>query len=332
MNWIGPELARTFASAGTDAYRIADGEGCRLERFGDGAILSYWADEPPPGIAGALTDWCERTGVVIRRIYGRRLVTAPASNDAPQVIAGTVSNHAGVAHEEGLAYAIDFMAGSSCGLFIDQRANRSRVRASCSGVLLNLFSYTCSFSVVAAMAGARTVSIDQSKAALERGRRNFALNHLSTNGHRFIVDDALDVLPRLARRGEKFAWIILDPPTFSRGRGGRVLRVEKDFGHLIEMVCACAAAGAMILLSTNCLSLDPSTLRDLGRRHVSNRVTFFESPQLPDVPAGHGASTIWMQVSDRAAAERATGASARQAQGSSAFRSSRSQPKPYRRG
>jgi 23S rRNA (cytosine1962-C5)-methyltransferase len=331
MKWIGPELAQTFVSAGTDAYRIADGERCRLERFGDGAILSYCADEPPPGIAAALTEWCERTGVVIRRIYGRRLVTAPGRNDAPHVIGGLVTDHTCVAHEEGLAYAID-LAGYSCGLFIDQRANRSRVRASCSGRLLNLFSYTCSFSVVAAMAGARTVSIDLSKAALEYGRRNFALNHLSTNGHRFIVDDALDVLPRLARRGERFEWIILDPPTFSRGRGRRVLRLEKDFGRLIEMVCACAAPAAMILLSTNCSTMDPSKLRDLGRRHVSNRVTFFESPRLPDVPAGRGASTIWMQVRERAGAERATGAIVRRAQDSSGFQFSQSQPKPYHRG
>lgn len=298
MNWIRPALAREFASAGTDAYRIADAEGCRIERFGDGAILSHSTEEAPPGIVDELAEWCERAGVAILRIYGRRLVMAPGRNDAPHAIRGDLSHHTGIAHEEGLSYVIDFMAGYSCGLFIDQRENRSRVRANCSGMLLNLFSYTCSFSVAAAAAGAQTVSVDLSKAALERGRRNFALNDLATDGHRFIADDALDVLPRLARRGEKFEWIVLDPPTFSRGRGGRILRVERDYGRLIEMSYACSIPGTMILLSTSCSTLDISKLQALGRRHVPERVTFFESPQLPDIPARHGASTIWMRVNE----------------------------------
>lgn len=296
MKWIPPALAREFAAAGTDAYRIADSEEWRIERFGDGAILSHSAENSPAGIVEELADWCRRTDVAIRRIYGRRLVMAPGRNDAPHRIQGAPSHHTGVAKEEGLLYEIDFMAGYSCGLFLDQRANRSRVRANCSGTLLNLFCYTCSFSVAAATAGARTVNIDLSRAALERGRRNFALNRLATDGHRFIADDVLDVLPRLARRGERFDWIILDPPTFSRGRGGRLLRVEKDYGRLIEMAYACAARGAMILLSTNCSTFDSSMLRALGRRHVPDGIAFFESPRLPDIPVRHGASSIWMQI------------------------------------
>jgi len=298
MKWIRPALARQFASAGTDAYRIADAEGCRIERFGDGAILSHSTEEAPPGAVDDLAEWCERAGATIRRIYGRRLVMAPGRNDAPYAIGGDLSHHTGVAHEQGLSYEIDFMAGYSCGLFVDQRANRSRVRTNCSGTLLNLFSYTCSFSVAAAAAGAQTLSIDLSKVALERGRRNFALNDLATDGHRFIADDALDVLPRLARRGEKFEWIVLDPPTFSRGRRGRVFRVERDYGRLIEMSFPCAAPGGMVLLSTNCSTLDISKLRTLGRRHVPSRVTFFESAPLPDIPVRHGASTIWMRINE----------------------------------
>lgn len=296
MKWIGPALVRAFASAETDAYRIADGDRCWIERFGDGAILSHTATEPLVDITDRINQWCERTGVTLPRIYARRLVAVPGLKDAPQLLVGGPSADTGVAREEGLSYEIDFLAGYSCGLFIDQRANRHRVRAGCAGKLLNLFAYTCSFSVVAASAGAQTVSIDLSKAALERGRRNFELNHLATDGHRFIADDAIDVLPRLARRAERFEWIILDPPTFSRGRAGRILRVERDFGRLIEMACACAAPGAMILLSTNCSALDVSLLQTLGRRHAPKRVVFFESPPLPDIPAGRGASTVWMQV------------------------------------
>jgi hypothetical protein len=52
----------------------------------------------------------------------------------------------------------------------------------------------------------------------------------------------------------------------------------------------------MILLSTNCSTLNASKLRALGSRHVSESVTFHASAELPDIPAEHGAATIWMRI------------------------------------
>ncbi len=296
MKWISPGMAQEFARADTDAYRIADGETCRIERFGDGAMVSYSAVTAPLEIAEKLATWCQGTGVSLRRTYARRLVPAPGRHDLPEALGSAVSPHSGIAHEEGLSYEIDFMAGYSCGLFIDQRANRRRVRTQCSGRLLNLFCYTCSFSVVAASAGAQTVNIDLARSALDRGRRNFALNNLSTEGHRFIADDVLEVLPRFARRGEKFEWIVLDPPTFSRGHKGRILRLESDYGRLIESACVCAYPGSMVLLSANCSTLDSGKLKALGRGRLGPGPTFLEPEPLPDIPAKRGASTIWMQI------------------------------------
>lgn len=289
-------MAQEFARAGTDAYRVADGRKCRIERFGDGAIVSYYGATAPLEIVDELTRWCGRAGVSLRRTYARRLVTAPGRHDRPEALGDVAPPHGGVAHEEGLAYEIDFMAGYSCGLFIDQRANRRRVRTRCSGRLLNLFSYTCSFAVAAAAAGGQSVNIDLAKSALDRGRRNFTLNGLSTDGHRFIADDVFEVLPRFARRGERFEWIVLDPPTFSRGHKGRILRLESDYRRLVEMACACASPGAMILLSANCSTFDTSKLKALGRSRLGFDPTFLEPEPLPDISAKRGASTVWMQV------------------------------------
>ena len=296
MNWVSPTLAAEFATRGTDAYRIADGEECRIERYGDGAIISHAAESPASGILEALFEWGKRVEAVLERIYARRLVSAPARSDMPRSVGRPSHQHTCVAHEEGLCYEIDFLAGYSCGLFLDQSANRRRLRATKAERVLNLFSYTCSFSVAAAAGGAQTLSIDISKAALERGRRNFALNGLSLEGHRFMADDAFDVLPRLARRGEKFEVIVLDPPTFSRGRNGRLFRAERDYGRLIELAFACAVRGGVILLSTNCSKLDRSWLETLGKSHVPVPVTFFATRALPDIPTGRGAATVWMQV------------------------------------
>ena len=59
------------------------------------------------------------------------------------------------------------------------------------------------------------------------------LNGLTTERHRFIADDVMTVLPRLARKGEKFDVIILDPPTFARSPGGKTFHADNDFEKLL---------------------------------------------------------------------------------------------------
>jgi 23S rRNA (cytosine1962-C5)-methyltransferase len=199
--------------------------------------------------------------------------------------------------ENGVRYGLDFGAGYSAGLFIDQRANRSFVRHAAPRRLLNTFAYTCSFSVVAALAGAETVSIDLSKKSIDRGRENFALNDLPTNAHRFYADDVLDTLPRLTRKKERFDVIILDPPTFSRGNKGRRFQVEEDLEALLLAALEVAAPRAKILLSTNCTRLNRRALETIARFACkTNRLAadFHAEPVLPDIPAEAAAQTVWL--------------------------------------
>jgi 23S rRNA (cytosine1962-C5)-methyltransferase len=204
-----------------------------------------------------------------------------------------------VVTEAGMRFGIDFAAGYSHGLFLDQRANRALVRTARPKRLLNTFSYTCSFSVAAALVGTETVSIDLSKKSLDRGRENFALNSIPETGHRFFADDVLDVLPRLVKRGEKFDIIILDPPTFSRGNNGRRWQVEQHFEDLLTAALELTAPKCSILLSTNCTKFDYPTLERMARfcGKLNRRTAdYSRSPSLPDFPSGHGASTLWMNV------------------------------------
>jgi len=232
------------------------------------------------------------------RIFARFVPRKNEEREAPHLIFGDVSeNLQAIAMERHLRFGIDFGGGYSVGFFVDQRENRRYVRHVAPKRLLNCFAYTCSFSVSAARVGATTVNIDLSKKSLERGRENFELNSLATIDHRFIADDLLAVLPRLARKGEKFDMIILDPPTFSRAPGGKTFHVENDFEKLLVNALELAERDSRILLSTNCSVLREPALEVMARyclRATRRAATFHRQPSLPDFPPGAGASSIWL--------------------------------------
>src|SRR5262249_2719780 len=143
--------------------------------------------------------------------------------------------------------------------------NRRFVRQTKPKRLLNCFAYTCSFSIAAASVGAQTVNVDLSKKSLARGKENFALNSLPPNEHKFIADDVMLILPRLARKGEKFDMIILDPPTFSRSHRGRVFHAEEDYESLLLAALEVAERDCHILISTNCSTMREKALEVMAR-------------------------------------------------------------------
>ena len=85
--------------------------------------------------------------------------------------------------------------------------------------MLNVFAYTCAFSLCAAAAGARATSLDLSRRYLDWGRANFEANGIDPAPHDWIFGDAFDWLRRLAKKGRAFDVVVLDPPTFSTAKG-----------------------------------------------------------------------------------------------------------------
>lgn len=298
--WISPEQLATFEAEGTNAHRLFTSPNLWIERLGNDVLISFKNDPARDAAVEGVHEWAERTGFQIGRIFSRFLPKQNAERVAPVLMEGdSESSLHSVVTERGVRYGIDFGAGYSAGLFIDQRANRAFLRQRAPKRLLNTFAYTCSFSVVAALAGTQTVSVDLSKKSLDRGRENFALNEIPQEGHRFIADDVLDVLPRLERRGEKFDAIILDPPTFSRGNRGRRWQVEEQIEELLAAALELAAPGASILISTNCTRLDRRTLERAARFVLKTARCggdFHHEPQLPDFPQGEGAQTLWLHL------------------------------------
>jgi len=298
--WIDSQLMRGFEAEKTNAHRLCTASDGWVERFGADVLVSFKSETARERLTTEYFLWADTVGFTLSRMFARFLPKRNAEREAPKLLLGDQqANLRTVVMEHCLQYGIDFGTGYSVGLFVDQRENRRFVRQVEPRRLLNCFAYTCSFSVAAAAVGARTVSVDLSRRSLERGRENFSLNSLPVEEHRFITDDVFEVLPRLARRGEKFDMIVLDPPTFSRSRQGRTFQVQSDFENLLLSALELANRDSHILLSTNSSNLDERALEVMARfclKAARRAGKFHRQPKPVEFPPDAGASTIWLTL------------------------------------
>lgn len=156
------------------------------------------------------------------------------------------------ATENNLAYELRADQGLSPGLFLDQRENRHWVQSNSKNKsVLNLFSYTCGFSLNAAKGNAKeVVSVDVSPAFLEWGKHNFQLNDLDPSQYEFWSNDTMEFLKRTIKMNRQFDLIICDPPSFGRSKYG-VFNIEKDFSKMVSLIGELLKPKGKILLSTN---------------------------------------------------------------------------------
>jgi 23S rRNA (cytosine1962-C5)-methyltransferase len=279
---------------GTDAFRLIDGSGdglpdIELEDFACRWLLSTRDREIPP----AMSAWLRDQG---RTVYWKRL--DQQQKESPAHLAGPLCEEPFSIHEGGLAFEISFQSGYSQGIFLDQRDNRAELRSRLKpgGTLLNTFAYTGAFSVYAAAAGATTTTLDLAQPYLDWAKRNFALNGFDPSGHFFCKGDTFHWLARFGKQGRKFDGIVLDPPTFSRDKDGKVFRVEKDYGRLVELAFACLAPGGFLLASTNCRTLPPrafeAQVRGASKRPVRTRL----APMPPDFTGEPYLKSLWVDA------------------------------------
>lgn len=298
--WIDSALVQAFEAEQTDAYRVCTYPDGWIDRYGADVLVSYKTDVAQQRLTTELYLWSLAVGFKFTRVFVRFLPKQNAERESPRMVVGDPAlNLPTLALERGLRYGIDFEAGYSVGLFVDQRHNRTYVQQLRPKTLLNCFAYTCAFSVAAAQAGANTVNVDLSKKSLARGRENFALNNISEEDHRFIADDVIAYLPRLARKGEKFDLVILDPPTFSRTHRGKAFQVERDFETLLLQALELVERDGNILLSTNCTTLNERGLEVMARfclKATRRAGRLHSEPPLPDFPRGAGARTVWLTL------------------------------------
>lgn len=289
-NWISPQLAGDLLAEGTNAFRLASGPGFWIERFGETALISLRTVPDAKTLAASIA----QKGWNPKRIFVRQLVRNPAEKDTPVLLSGDAqSSPLETVSESGLLYELDFSASYSPGLFPDQRLNRLFLKERRPLRVLNTFAYTCAFSVAAASVGAETVSVDISKSSLQRGRRNFELNRIPPEGHRFVTEDVPTYLRRLIKRGDTFDAIILDPPTFGRSGAGKTFRFERDFPVLLECAYQLSTPGGAILLSTNFTAWDEASLIDCARSVLPSKTKFHKIPAPLDFFGNAPSATVW---------------------------------------
>ena len=101
--------------------------------------------------------------------------------------------------------------------------------------MLNLFAYTGGATVACLAAGASVCHVDSSKGMVAWAKENIASSGLSERPVRFIIDDVTKFVQREIRRGNKYDAIIMDPPSYGRGKNGEVWQFENNISDLVEL-------------------------------------------------------------------------------------------------
>lgn len=156
--------------------------------------------------------------------------------------------------EYGVLFKVNLKDYLDTGLFLDHRETRRMVAAlSENKRMLNLFAYTCSFSVHAAKAGAAyTKSVDLSNTYTEWGRDNFRLNGLSLKNNEIVRADCLKFLDRELASLERYDIIVVDPPTLSRSKSMQeMFDLQIDHVQLLLKALKLLNKGGILFFSTN---------------------------------------------------------------------------------
>jgi Predicted SAM-dependent methyltransferases len=156
--------------------------------------------------------------------------------------------------EYGVQFRINLLDYLDTGLFLDHRETRHLVGLASKGKrILNLFAYTCSFSVHAAMNGALfTKSVDMSNTYTDWGRENFLLNGLPLSKNVIVRADCLKFLDEEILSRTTYDLIVIDPPTISRSKKmDQMFDIQLDYPTLISKALQLLAPGGVIFFSTN---------------------------------------------------------------------------------
>ncbi len=242
---------QVFAS-GTDSARLvfseADGvPGLIADRYGDTVVCQLTT-------AGAEA-WREVIADALAALPGVARVYERSDADVRErealtpnvgVLRGDLPPAELIAHEGGLQFAVDVAGGHKTGFYLDQRDGRAAVAQWASACnVLNVFSYTGAFSVLAAKSGAASIlSIDSSGPALAVANRNAQLNGVDIG--EALEADAFTALRGLRDRARHFDLILLDPPKLANN-AKQVEKATRAYKDLNLLAIKLLAAGGVLM-------------------------------------------------------------------------------------
>jgi len=162
--------------------------------------------------------------------------------------------------EKGLKFRLNFKANQNVGFFLDMAECRQVLRERVKGKsVLNLFAYTCAFSVVAAEAGAaKVVNVDMAKGALNTGRLNHQLNDIDNRSVSYLGHDIFKSWSKIRKYGP-YDIVIIDPPSFQAGS----FNVRKDYQKIVRKLPGLLNPNGQVIACLNSPDLSFNFLREL---------------------------------------------------------------------
>ena len=283
----------------TEAFRIINGApdgfpGMTLDKFGDRYQIQFFGDEllrEKRAIADAISQKFSPVCLVVKERLSRS--GKSLENPPMEVLVGRPEDSTGVVREGSAMFHIDLLDTVNPGLFLDMRAIRLEMgERAADRRMLNLFSYTCAFSVHGRLGGAEiSTNADISAKILDKGRENYALNGLEPKQGEFFRGNAGEYVRWAQERGRKFDAIVLDPPCFARFKGNNFNVRE----HLIPLVADCATLlnkGGLFMVSSNYSEFNLSAfsrnaLASVASVHPKAKTLWSKSQDIDFVGSGH---------------------------------------------
>ena len=205
-------------------------------------------------------------------VFQQRGPTGPGSRADTRLMAGSVPDPH-IVTEGPARFLVHMLRGQNHGLFLDMAEGRRWVREFAADFrqsegrgakVLNLFAYTCAFSVAALQGGAAHVTnLDMARGALATGQQNHQLNGLAPQGASFLAHDLFNSWGKVTRGGP-YDLIIADPPSYQKGS----FVATKDYARLLRRLPDLLAPGGRALLCLNAPELPWAWLREQVDEHA----------------------------------------------------------------
>ncbi len=242
-----------------DYQIIATGNGQKLEKWGNLVLL-----RPDPQIIWK-SDFALESNKAINAKYIRS-----NQGGGRWEYKGNVPDNFTV-ERKGLKFSLKLMGFKHTGLFPEQAVNwdimQKLIKDSGRQIkVLNLFAYTGGATVACAKAGAHVTHVDSAKAMVDRAKTNATLSGIPSDRIRYIVDDCNKFIAREIRRGNKYDAIIMDPPSYGRGAGGEVWKLEDCIFDLVkECAKTLSDKPLFFLINSYTTGLQPQVIDNLLR-------------------------------------------------------------------